>query len=266
MTFYNIIFGILFLGACRQTMLLIDTPFIYAAATVAIVVFNDSLNTSHIFERNTNPPDYRIWLKILDLVGFLILSLALVALNTSDNPFQFTTPAKFADRLNRVTPWPFISAYWVTATIWNHIAEPYADSQRPRLLNRLSLFTHVPLLTMAAWSALKGPPPVALQIGTLTFLIVYFLFLKPLLEKSPAQKALEEKAAGEGAVAVAKAQSAVAAEAASEASASARTAIDAKDAAESAAEKARAERSAAEKAAESAVAARAAVQKPVSDR
>jgi hypothetical protein len=47
MTFYNIIFNIFFLEACRQVLLLWDTPHMWVAATIELLVFNDTVSAKY---------------------------------------------------------------------------------------------------------------------------------------------------------------------------------------------------------------------------
>lgn len=84
MIFYNIIFGILFLGACRTVL----TSWLTSGDTlllllVTALIFNDVVNTSEAIERREF--DYTIYMKLFDLVSFFALATALILLSGDKN-------------------------------------------------------------------------------------------------------------------------------------------------------------------------------------
>src|ERR1700687_3464971 len=99
MTFYNIIFGILFLGAFRQLMLLSatsDSGHVWMAATLLVLIINDVVNTTYIVE-GRDPEKYTLFQKLIDLTNFFLLSIALIALQPDNNPFQVSAPRALVD-------------------------------------------------------------------------------------------------------------------------------------------------------------------------
>lgn len=86
MTFYNIIFGILFLGACQAFLISLscetDT---WLITLVALMIFNDAVNTAEVVEQRQF--DYTIWMKLIDLVSFLVLAATLILLSEGTKNF-----------------------------------------------------------------------------------------------------------------------------------------------------------------------------------
>ena len=86
MTFYNIIFGILFLAACQAVLLSLnretDTALI---ALVALMIFNDAVNTAEAVEERKF--DYTVGMKLIDLASFLVLATTLILLSENTKNF-----------------------------------------------------------------------------------------------------------------------------------------------------------------------------------
>lgn len=86
MTFYNIIFGILFLGACQAFLLSLncgtDTRLI---TLVALMIFNDAVNTAEVVEQRQFA--YTIEMKLIDLASFLVLATTLILLSENTKNF-----------------------------------------------------------------------------------------------------------------------------------------------------------------------------------
>lgn len=80
MTFYNIIFGILFFGAC-QTVLIgwLQGGDTWLLLFVTVLIFNDVVNTSEAVEERRFK--YTISMKLFDLLSFFALSTALILLS-----------------------------------------------------------------------------------------------------------------------------------------------------------------------------------------
>jgi hypothetical protein len=132
MTFYNIIFGILFLNACQAVLASIGAsaagPWYLAAdpwflAFVALLIFNDAVNTSEVIEERK--VEYKIQMKLFDLVSFLLLSMAIISISRSTQVFG---DANAFARL-----WPFfreplapsllLLGYCVSVALWIFYAE-----------------------------------------------------------------------------------------------------------------------------------------------
>src|SRR6185436_10242310 len=88
MTFYNVISGILFLGACQAFLAVLGTPVMWAAATLVITILNESVITSELIERTSAPVPYKLEMKLLDFLAFAMLSWALLVLSPSGNTFN----------------------------------------------------------------------------------------------------------------------------------------------------------------------------------
>src|SRR5262249_15929193 len=121
MGFYSILFAILFLGALREVIRAFgasDWPVLWAAATLTVIIFNDVLYTSHFFEEKKTP--YSILMKVNDIVSFLLLSVALLALQPGkENVFEADAGRWFTDLPRTRVFWGALTAYWVTVITWN---------------------------------------------------------------------------------------------------------------------------------------------------
>jgi len=121
MTFYSIIFGILFLGAVRELLVSIVEANVLKclmALTLVLVVFNDTLYTSHYIEQERGI--YTLEMKLLDLVNFLVLACSIFFLSPNDNIFY-----RLDTSTNYYNPgifWGLLVIYWLFAGIWNYCA------------------------------------------------------------------------------------------------------------------------------------------------
>jgi hypothetical protein len=124
-TFYNIIFGLLFLGAIRQLALFVvsgNALGILACAALAVFVFNDTITTAQYVEDDSNRYSERM--KLLDLLSFLVLTTGLVLLSPNDN-FLFTRSSGPVDTELPHLLWfrASLATYWIIAILWNVAAE-----------------------------------------------------------------------------------------------------------------------------------------------
>lgn len=86
MTFYNIIFGILFLGACQAVLIsLASGTDTWLITLVGLMIFNDAVNTAEVVEQRQF--DYTIRMKLIDLGSFLILAASLILLSEDKKSF-----------------------------------------------------------------------------------------------------------------------------------------------------------------------------------
>ena len=86
MTFYNVISGILFLGACQALVHEMGTPTAWYAATLVALMCNESVLTSELLE-GANPYPYTLKMKLWDLLTFFVLAYALLVLSPDTNAF-----------------------------------------------------------------------------------------------------------------------------------------------------------------------------------
>lgn len=128
MTFYNVISGILFLGACQAILRFLGTSAAWAAATLAIIVCNEAIMTSELVERQANPMDYGMNLKLLDLLTFVLLASALVVLSPGDNTFGTNAGSNFPGAGNPVVFLALLAAYWLVTIAWNHFAKQDSEA------------------------------------------------------------------------------------------------------------------------------------------
>ena len=171
MAFYGILFAILFLGAFRELIRAFgesNWPDFWMAATLTVVIFNDVLYTSHFIE--LKPADYTIVMKINDLIGFLLLSVALLALAPSkENIFG----ADAGDWFKALPPvrvfWGILSCYWLTVIAWNLSAGYYAGK------HRISLGIHSAFLLAFLAMLLASFQPRMLWINTHGSMIIFAL-------------------------------------------------------------------------------------------
>src|SRR5262245_35451866 len=88
MTFYNVISGILFLGACQAFLSLLGKPGMWAAAALVVTILNESVITSELIERTQSPVSYKLGMKLLDFLAFGLLTWALLAVSPITNTFS----------------------------------------------------------------------------------------------------------------------------------------------------------------------------------
>ena len=150
MTFYSIIFGVLFICACKelfQTLLQKEWEGFCQASSLALLIFNDALYTSHEIEQLKI--EYTIQMKFIDLVDFLLLALAIVVLDPINN--QLGVKAKMLYKKNEeFFFWCLLAGYWILTLLWNYLAGPdwigSTGAQPPPFLIRSYREVQYPLL------------------------------------------------------------------------------------------------------------------------
>ena len=163
MTFYNIIFGILFLGACREILSALvqlsaePSPFhqhLWMATTIALLIFNDAVYTSHLLEerRPGGPRSYSLSMKLIDLVNFLLLGTAMVVLNPAKNFLDVNATAIFGSANHEGLFWAILTLYWGMALAWNLYAQAYSPI-RNRWMRMVPNLMLVPFAAMTVVSA-----------------------------------------------------------------------------------------------------------------
>lgn len=181
MTFYNILFGILFWGACRQLLLLVDTAAVWDAATIAVIVFNDAMNTSQILEaEQRRNRTYSAPMKLIDLINFMLLSLSLVSLRPDDNPFNVQPADSLVAILKPWVTWLLLTLYWAFLVLWNWLCGLYSK-EWPLWV---SLFSHaiiLPFGLMAILNYAASPDAIPTWFRVMVFLCptLYLVIVKP---------------------------------------------------------------------------------------
>jgi hypothetical protein len=128
MAFYSILFAILFLGAFRELIRsfgVSDWPGVWMAATLTMVIFNDVLYTSHFMEEEHC--GYTIPMKVADVLSFVMLSIAVLALQPSEHNVFEADPGAWVRSLPRAPVfWGVLVLYWVTTIAWNLFGRFYS--------------------------------------------------------------------------------------------------------------------------------------------
>lgn len=186
MTFYNIIFGILFLESCRQLLNLSGSASGWTAATIAVIVFNDTVHSSQLLEGSAGRA-YKLSMKYLDLAAFLLLSLALIALNPDGKPFSVELkPALAGWHSHSWIVWALLAGYWAIAWTWNWASGLTSPMKWKNAGHSGPIVFAVAFALMSFLVGNTWPSeaiPMWLQIvafgGTAAYLVIVKLVLKP---------------------------------------------------------------------------------------
>jgi len=177
MTLYSIIFGILFVGACKelfQTLLQKQWSKFSEAASVTLLIFNDALYTSHILE--VKKVSYLIQMKLIDLVDFLLLSMAIVIIDPLENQLGIKSTEPF--RRREPFFWSLLTIYWIFTLEWNRLAfiDELTMSYRIVQYSLLLILIAMSILT-ATWPSRFVTTLMRRCIPVL--LLLYFVAYKP---------------------------------------------------------------------------------------
>jgi hypothetical protein len=196
MTFYNIIFGILFLGAIREVVVAFLLPegerarVIWEAATLALIIFSDTVYTSHLVEEQKLP--YRIWMKLIDLVNFLVLGFAFLLLEPSDKnilqlPVQDILKVLFGPpgQPPRWVFWATIFVYWLLLTAWVRIGTLHPTHLEYQSMTRGTFYSkiwlHNILWFLVGWGRLLGLLFLAFTVAIAAWLPGWLTFITPIV-------------------------------------------------------------------------------------
>lgn len=183
MTFYSIVFGFLFVGASRSVIAGLfpwDAIFFLRSAILTVLIINDVIFTSHLIEQEG--VQYSIGMKLIDLVSFLVLSMALVIIDPStSNIYGVKVPTLLDAKWRSAAFWTALLVYWLLGQIWNATGRTYqpAGSRATAIVPALLA---VPLLGMTI--AVLTPASVHEEVGatvTLIAFLIYLLAFKPRL-------------------------------------------------------------------------------------
>lgn len=195
MTFYSIIFGYLFIEACKQFLCAFNTGGAdhFAAAAIAIMVFNDAVHTSDYFddpqpdERSGKPPVYTLALKLIDLASFFLLGFALISLDLYHGTLATPGPEGRGRWMHECpgfirlsVPWLLLSLYWVNASLWN-VVDGMMERGWPSLLKGYSLAIMAPFILSAYAVEQWGPADSvtrSIQFIACIAPLPYFLYFK----------------------------------------------------------------------------------------
>ena len=125
MTFYGILFSVLFLASFRELGVSLTSPDSAARIplflVICIFVFNDMLFTSHVVEPSP-ARDYMLGMKFVDLGNFILLSAALVATASDGNLLSIPRPACLVPRNAEALFWAALTLYWALCLTWSWLA------------------------------------------------------------------------------------------------------------------------------------------------
>jgi hypothetical protein len=159
MTFYNVISGILFMGACQSFLQTLGGPAMFMAATLAAIMCNEAVLTSELLEFSKKGRDqlpYSLGMKFLDLGTFVVLSYALLILTPKSNTFA----VDLHDRL-WFEDWPvaflvLLGVYWIATWGWNILAEQDDDTKWNRTFLKARRAMCVPFFAAAVYYGVRG--------------------------------------------------------------------------------------------------------------
>lgn len=187
MTFYNVISAVLFVGALRELLIAlnaIEPTAVARAGVLALLVFNDAIYTSWVVEdrKQKYGPD----LMLIDLANFLILSVALIALNsTPTNVFQLELK-NFALWFPESRFWLLLGLYWGSVMYWTCRANVYSAPSYPKWLFKWALFVGLLFFIQSLVVAWVGG--LAANIGTFVAAIYPAAYILGLRSSALSQK------------------------------------------------------------------------------
>jgi RimJ/RimL family protein N-acetyltransferase len=170
-TFYNIIFGLLAVGAFREVIFALSRgpnwPLLCLATTLSLLAFSDAIYTAVVVEGKKTR--YTIEMKMLDLLSFVLLSFAVVIVNPCSNDMFEVDVTKVLGRVvgaTKVGPetlfWGLLTIYMGVLIRWNWIAnEEPIERRGPKWPGRVQPLMALMFLTMAmttVWEAGLGVP------------------------------------------------------------------------------------------------------------
>lgn len=155
MTFYNVISGILFLGACRAFLGALGEPVMWPAAVLVVTILNESVITSELIERQIPPVTYTLPMKLLDFLAFTLLSWSLLTLSPVDNTFDTDVSRSLWGAGSPRWFWGLLTAYWLVTLAWNAVAGQRDRTKwKPWLVRCMHLMWLPTIIAAAAtWSS-----------------------------------------------------------------------------------------------------------------
>jgi len=195
MTFYNIIFGLLFIGAFREVIFALggqpgwgtpDWRLFCRAAILSILVFSDTIYTAVVIEDKKRT--YSVEMKLLDLFSFILLSFAVVLLNpVSNDMFEVNVTGTLQQVVHwtrwsvEAMFWAILAAYMLNIIGWNRLMGIDRIMARHRWVKRVqpALAIAFTAMTVLALLAPTSPLLVAGRWILLGVAAVYLLVFKP---------------------------------------------------------------------------------------
>ncbi|MBK9147136.1 MAG: hypothetical protein IPM12_04845 [Flavobacteriales bacterium] len=203
MTYYNILFGLLFIGAFREVLHSLGTSNFWAALLILSIVVNDMINVTDQFEQRGHGPMYSVWMKLIDLICFMAVALALICLDPEESFMKMDVVRKIPWHDRPWLPWALLTLYWSLAVAWNALSKEYSfkrNGDRYDLWIQIwSILFIVPFLFNTIWVAVYGPAPLTTKYvacGTLLALGAYVVYFKPKWWKTGKQAPVPHTACG----------------------------------------------------------------------
>lgn len=172
MTFYNIIFGLVFvmsfftsisvLGAAKDRLLLFSE-----SVLILLMSFNDIINTSDAVEHEKT--DYPLSLKSLDALNFVFYMISIFAIQP-DNDISNINVTNLIPKHDETVFWAIVMMIFLVGLLWNIIKDKKLTIRYNRFILSFSLFSFVMVLLSILYND-------ALTVMTPIFLVVYLAFL-----------------------------------------------------------------------------------------
>lgn len=184
MTFYNIIFGILFLGALREVVRSLaqpEHPGFWQAVTLSLLVFSDTVYTSEVIEEKQRP--YSVWMKLTDLGNFVLLTFAILAIDpTAENMLQLDVRPFFGGRPLEPVFWSLLALYWLGLILWNVAGRMYVgvSARLLRWVQPAFCGLSVLMVVLSSYAPAHGATAATRPIVAVLAL-AYLILYKPLL-------------------------------------------------------------------------------------
>lgn len=156
MTFYNVISGILFLGACQNFLSKLGSVEVWYAAALLLVIVNEAMSTSELVERKSAKVDYNLVLKLIDLITFGVLLWALLVLNPQSSALDVDVSQTLLGANQPAVFWLLLTSYWFPLTDgWNRLAGQYSRNLWNRWYITFMKWRWIPFLILAIFSYLE---------------------------------------------------------------------------------------------------------------
>jgi len=205
MTFYSILFAVLFFECVRilAKVVLEDTniPLALPITMVVLISNNVLFTTAVVEEKRLGEPNYDVAAKLLDLLAFALVSIALLLLSPGSNLFQvdasrldsWAKGSRWLGNDSVVAAWVAILLYQTTNLVWNWTT--LAFKRYPKWAVLMSHSRVLPYLLL--WGlAVSGNPGAARWVGpAIAFAEVMYLFvIRPLFISPVVRKARDAAA------------------------------------------------------------------------
>jgi hypothetical protein len=172
MTFYSIIFGILFVSVCREILqAFFERKWLTLslASTVALLIFNDVIYTSHGIDQMGR--FYTIQMKLVDLLLFILLAMSIVLLDPQNNLLGAKVDLDYLHGRQEALLWGLLSLYWILGLVWDWLGDRYKGLQWP-----MPILMSLPFLGML-FLTFKKLPGQFIRGARWVVLIVLFLYI-----------------------------------------------------------------------------------------